>query len=47
MRSDQRSSTGRTRRRSSAAKETYEGMAPFNDAFTAHHDYELWIGNLL
>jgi SAM-dependent methyltransferase len=25
-----------------AAQETYDAMAPFYDAFTAHHDYELW-----
>jgi SAM-dependent methyltransferase len=24
------------------AKETYDALAPFYDAFTAHHDYELW-----
>lgn len=29
------------------ALQTYERMAPFYDAFTAHHDYELWLGNLL
>jgi SAM-dependent methyltransferase len=29
------------------ALETFECMAPFYDAFTAHHDYELWLGNLL
>jgi SAM-dependent methyltransferase len=25
-----------------AAQETYDAMAPYYDAFTAHHDYELW-----
>jgi SAM-dependent methyltransferase len=25
----------------------YEHIAPYYDAFTAHHDYELWLGNLL
>jgi SAM-dependent methyltransferase len=25
----------------------YEAMAPVYDDFTAHHDYELWLGNLL
>ena len=25
-----------------AARETYDAMAPYYDAFTAHHDYELW-----
>ena len=25
-----------------AAQETYDTMAPYYDAFTAHHDYELW-----
>jgi SAM-dependent methyltransferase len=25
-----------------AAQETYDSMAPYYDAFTAHHDYELW-----
>lgn len=29
------------------AKQTYEAMAPVYDDFTAHHDYELWLGNLL
>jgi SAM-dependent methyltransferase len=26
---------------------TYEATAPVYDRLTAHHDYELWIGNLL
>ena len=25
-----------------AAQETYDAMAPYYDAFTAHHDYDLW-----
>lgn len=25
----------------------YEAIAPVYDDFTAHHDYELWLGNLL
>jgi SAM-dependent methyltransferase len=29
------------------AEQTYEAMAPVYDDFTAHHDYELWLGNLL
>lgn len=29
------------------AEGTYEAMAPLYDDFTAHHDYELWLGNLL
>lgn len=30
-----------------SAEQTYEAMAPLYDDFTAHHDYELWLGNLL
>lgn len=30
-----------------AALATYQAMAPFYDAFTAHHDYDLALGNLL
>jgi len=30
-----------------AAEIAYEAIAPVYDAFTAHHDYELWLGNLL
>jgi SAM-dependent methyltransferase len=30
-----------------SARTAYDGMASFYDAFTAHHDYELWLGNLL
>ena len=30
-----------------SARAAYDGMAGFYDAFTAHHDYELWLGNLL
>jgi SAM-dependent methyltransferase len=29
------------------AEIAYEAMAPVYDDFTAHHDYELWLGNLL
>jgi SAM-dependent methyltransferase len=29
------------------AEESYEALAPVYDDFTAHHDYELWLGNLL
>jgi SAM-dependent methyltransferase len=29
------------------AERTYEGMAPVYDDFTAHHDYEGWITDLL
>jgi SAM-dependent methyltransferase len=29
------------------AVEAYDAMAPFYDRFTAHHDYELWVGGLL
>jgi SAM-dependent methyltransferase len=29
------------------ATSAYEAMAPLYDDFTAHHDYELWLGNLL
>lgn len=29
------------------AENAYEAMAPLYDDFTAHHDYELWLGNLL
>jgi SAM-dependent methyltransferase len=29
------------------AESAYEAMAPLYDDFTAHHDYELWLGNLL
>jgi SAM-dependent methyltransferase len=32
---------------SRSAERTYEAMAPLYDDFTAHHDYELWLGNLL
>ena len=30
-----------------SAAQAYEAMAPFYDRFTAHHDYELWVGGLL
>jgi len=29
------------------AEVAYEAIAPFYDDFTSHHDYELWLGNLL
>lgn len=29
------------------AEQAYEALAPVYDDFTAHHDYELWLGNLL
>jgi len=29
------------------AERAYEALAPVYDDFTAHHDYELWLGNLL
>ncbi len=29
------------------AEHAYEAIAPVYDDFTAHHDYELWLGNLL
>lgn len=29
------------------AEFAYESIAPFYDDFTAHHDYDLWLGNLL
>src|SRR4029077_16232734 len=29
------------------AETAFEAMAPVYDDFTAHHDYELWLGNLL
>jgi SAM-dependent methyltransferase len=32
---------------SQLAEEAYEALAPVYDDFTAHHDYELWLGNLL
>jgi SAM-dependent methyltransferase len=32
---------------SEAAEQAYEALAPLYDDFTAHHDYELWLGNLL
>lgn len=28
------------------ARRTYDAMAPFYDAFTAHHDYEAWVDTL-
>ncbi|HWB68410.1 MAG TPA: class I SAM-dependent methyltransferase, partial [Solirubrobacterales bacterium] len=35
------------RREKEAAKLAYEAIAPVYDEFTAHHDYELWLGGLL
>jgi SAM-dependent methyltransferase len=32
---------------SQGAEEAYEALARVYDDFTAHHDYELWVGNLL
>jgi SAM-dependent methyltransferase len=32
---------------SQGAEHAYEAIAPLYDDFTAHHDYELWLGNLL
>jgi SAM-dependent methyltransferase len=32
---------------SEAAEQTYEALAPVYDDFTSHHDYGLWLGNLL
>jgi SAM-dependent methyltransferase len=29
------------------ARAAYDHIAPHYDEFTAHHDYELWLGNLL
>jgi SAM-dependent methyltransferase len=30
-----------------SAARAYDAIAPVYDEFTAHHDYELWLGNLL
>jgi SAM-dependent methyltransferase len=30
-----------------SAEVAYQAIAPVYDEFTAHHDYELWLGNLL
>jgi SAM-dependent methyltransferase len=30
-----------------AAEVAYQAIAPVYDDFTAHHDYEMWLGNLL
>lgn len=32
---------------SRSAEEAYEAIAPVYDVFTAHHDYEIWLGELL
>jgi SAM-dependent methyltransferase len=37
----------KTGRKPQWAKAAYEAIAPVYDDFTAHHDYELWLGNLL
>jgi len=37
----------RTSTQATKALETYEQIAPYYDLFTAHHDYELWLGELL
>jgi SAM-dependent methyltransferase len=34
-------------RESNGAEIAYQAIAPVYDDFTAHHDYELWLGNLL
>ncbi len=34
-------------RESQWAEQAYEAIAPVYDDFTAHHDYELWLGHLL
>jgi SAM-dependent methyltransferase len=39
------SSAGEQRPRD--AEIAYDAIAPFYDEFTAHHNYELWLGNLL
>jgi SAM-dependent methyltransferase len=36
-----------TRPRGQWAEWAYEAIAPVYDDFTAHHDYELWLGSLL
>ena len=42
-----RSKPARRTERPRWAEIAYEAIAPFYDDFTAHHDYELWLGNLL
>lgn len=32
---------------SEAAEQAYEALAPVYDDFVSHHDYDLWLGNLL
>jgi SAM-dependent methyltransferase len=39
--------TAATQRRTQWAEIAYEAIAPVYDDFTAHHDYELWLGKLL
>jgi SAM-dependent methyltransferase len=36
-----------TKRTETPPSAAYESLAPFYDRFTAHHDYELWVGGLL
>jgi len=35
------------KRKAEVTETAYEALAPLYDEFTAHHDYELWLGNLL
>lgn len=44
---ESRSENGAEAQGDSSARAAYDGMADFYDAFTAHHDYDLWLGNLL
>jgi SAM-dependent methyltransferase len=39
--------TGGAERRTDWAERTYEAMAPVYDHFTAHHDYDAWLADLL
>jgi SAM-dependent methyltransferase len=39
--------TGGAAGKARGAELAYESFAPVYDEFTAHHDYELWFGNLL
>src|ERR1700733_11682007 len=40
-------SAGRREAADRDAEPAYEAVAPVYDDFTAHHDYRLWVGNLL
>jgi SAM-dependent methyltransferase len=40
-------SAGRRETADRHAETAYEAIAPVYDDFTAHHDYRLWVGNLL